>query len=338
MAPFMAKVLLVTQTEEGAKDAFFQRGSYNRLKQGAQSPASRHSLVEDPAEADIILFAKFHVAFGHLLRKHPFYKAYRDKCFVFAVDVVAVPIVPGVYASLEKSWHWRSRTRAGFYLSAMENPYVVFDPAPVGHDFLYSFMGATNTWPTRAELGKLQHPRGFFLDTSSESLPILRAGTDEQRGVFWKRYADIMRRSQFVLCPRGLATSSIRLFETMQMGRVPVILSDEWIPPDGPRWDEFSIRIRESDVMNIPKILEEREKEAAALGLKAREEWERWFSPDVVCNTVVDWCLEIKRTRRLPEFLSSSLVYFQIPLRPNILRAYLRHWKKRVVDKFAAKQ
>jgi Exostosin family len=333
----MAKVLLVTQADEGTKDSSFLRGSYNHLKRSAESGLSYHSLVDDPAEADIILFAKFHVSFGYHLQQHPFYKGYQDKCFAFAVDVVAVPIVPGVYSSLEKSWHFRDRTRAGFYLSAMENPYLEFAPGPIERDLLYSFMGATNTWPTRAALAKLNHPRGFFLDTSSESLPIMSAGTDEQREAFWKRYADIIRRSKFVLCPRGMATSSIRLFETMQMGRVPVILSDEWVPPDGPCWDEFSIRIPEKEVLNLPQILEKREGEALRLGLKARQEWERWFAPEVVFNTVVDWCLDIKKSRRVPEVISRLAVYPNIVARPKVLRAYARFWKNKLTGQLDSK-
>jgi hypothetical protein len=327
----MAKVLLLSQAEEDPQDDSFFRGAYTRLRQSYELGKSRHTLVDDPKEADLILFAEIRLLFAYNIRHHEYYKPFRDKVFAYSVDDNIIPMVPGVYASLEKKWYLPRRSRPGFYLSILENPYTDFDPAPVQRDFLFSFVGSVRTWPVRAILAQLDYPRSIFIDTSKESLPILSGGTAEQRSVFWKKYADIGRRSKFVLCPRGAGTSSIRLFEMMRMGRAPVILADEWVPPIGPKWDEFSIRVPESEAMNIPKILEEREGEADALGLKARQEWERWFAPEVVFDTVVDWCLEIKASRRLPEYFSRMAVYPQI-LRPHFFRAYIRFWKTLILE------
>ncbi len=322
----MSKVLLLSLAEETPEDNSYLRGAYTRLKESANLGRSRHELVDDPGVADIILFAEMHLIFAFKVRRHPYYKSYREKCFAFSIADYVLPFVPGVYASIEKKWYSPRRVRTGCYLSIQENPYANFDPAPTGQDLLYSFIGSANTSPTRASLSRLQHPRSIFIDTSSESLPILSAGTPEQKAAFFKRYADIARRSKFVLCPRGMGTSSIRLFEMMRMGRAPVILADAWIPPEGPRWEQFSIRIPEAEAPNVPRILERRENEAVAMGLKAREEWQRWFSPEAVFNTVVDACLEIKAARRLPEFLACLMIYPQL-LRPHFFRAYLRSLK-----------
>jgi len=67
------------------------------------------------------------------------------------------------------------------------------------------------------------------------------------RDLFTKEYAKAILNSQFVLCPAGWGPATYRLFETMEMGRVPVTLSDEWVPPPGPRWDEFSIALAMSN-------------------------------------------------------------------------------------------
>jgi hypothetical protein len=323
----MAKVLLLSVAEEDPQNDSFYRGAYTRLNQSAGMGKSRHCLVDDPAEADLILFAEMHIYYyASLIWRHPHYKYFREKCFAFAIDDRLIPFLPGVYASIEKSWYLSRRVRSGFYLSILENPYTHFDPAPIERDLLYSFVGSVITSPVRTALAKLVHPRGLFINTSRESLPILSDGTPEQRTVFWKKYADIASRSKFVLCPRGAGTSSIRLFEMMRMGRAPVILADEWVPPEGPAWEQFSIRIPENKARHVPQILEEREAEAAALGLKAREAWERWFSPEAIFNTVVDGCLEIKASRRLPEYLARLTVYPQM-LRGHFFRAYLRSWK-----------
>ena len=67
-----------------------------------------------------------------------------------------------------------------------------------------------------------------------------------------KFYLSTLLDSRFVLCPRGYGTSSYRLFETMRLGRVPVIISDEWVPPLGPSWLNCSIRISEKRVRELP--------------------------------------------------------------------------------------
>jgi hypothetical protein len=322
----MAKVFLLSVFKEDPSDNSFQRGAYIALKRSADMGKSRNTLVDRPEDADIILFAELHLTFAFQVRRHPYYKAYREKCFAFSIADHAIPFVPGIYASIEKSWYSPRRVRSGFYLSVLENPYTRFDPTLVERDLLYTFIGSVKTAPVRAKLATLQHPRSLFIDTSKESLPIQIAGTDEQRAAFWKRFADVASRSKFVLCPRGEGPSSMRLFEMMQMGRAPVILSDEWVPPVGPKWEEFSIRIPESQFASVPEILEKREGEAVALGLKARQEWEKWFAPEVIFDTVTDWCLQIKESRRVPERLAALALYPQILRRPFFKR-YLKSWK-----------
>ena len=98
-----------------------------------------------------------------------------------------------------------------------------------------------------------------MLDTYAESLavrhgeqPLLSPG--ESRA----RYVGSIKDSAFVLCPRGGGTSTFRLFETMMLGRVPVILSDQWVPRVGPDWESFSLRVMERDVSKVPRLLESR--------------------------------------------------------------------------------
>jgi hypothetical protein len=66
------------------------------------------------------------------------------------------------------------------------------------------------------------------------------------------------------------------------MGRVPVILSDDWVAPDGPTWLDFSIIVSESKIHELPEIIERYEAQAFTMGKLAREAWEKWFSPDII--------------------------------------------------------
>ena len=54
------------------------------------------------------------------------------------------------------------------------------------------------------------------------------------------RFREVLEASKFVLCPRGQGTSSIRLYETLASGRVPVIIADDWVARRGPDRDRCS--------------------------------------------------------------------------------------------------
>src|SRR2546430_7005512 len=56
--------------------------------------------------------------------------------------------------------------------------------------------------------------------------------------------------------PRSTLFPYTTLFRS---GRVPVIVSDDWVEPTGPNWDEFTIRVPEGAVADIPRLLESRE-------------------------------------------------------------------------------
>ena len=121
-----------------------------------------------------------------------------------------------------------------------------------------------------------------------------------------------MVNSRFTLCPRGAGTSTFRLFETMKAGRVPVILSDDWVPPEGPAWSSFSITVPEHHVNRLPGILEAHEHAADVMGRTARQEWDLWFSETASFTRIVDWCLSIQQSRRLPERVMRVAVLWQL--------------------------
>ena len=87
-------------------------------------------------------------------------------------------------------------------------------------------MGSIRNSPVRRDLAQLSHPRAFFKNTSDEFELLLQLRLSQRdRLDYYRRYAELTKASKFVLCPRGVGASTIRLFETMRMGRVPVILS-----------------------------------------------------------------------------------------------------------------
>ena len=288
-----------------------------------------HRLTNDPDAAEVILFVESYGAGWHFerVRRHPLTRRYREKTFIFCSNPYVIPFLPGIYTALDRRWASR-RTISGFHLGATENEFATFTPPTADLAYLYSFVGSIENAAVRRQLATLAHGRSYFQDTSAEFARVLQREMDAaERRDYHRRYADVTKASKFVLCPRGLSVSSIRLFETMKMGRAPVILSDGWVEPPGPAWKRFALRIPERDFARLPGILEEREHEAAAMGELARQEWLEWFAEDTAFHTAVEWCLRIKAQRRVPEQLARWPVYLQY-LRPFHFRRVLRQrWR-----------
>ena len=143
---------------------------------------------------------------------------------------------------------------------------------PAEPDLLFSYLGRLGH-PVREAIVQLRHPRALIEDTSR--LSFFGAATEEVSAQK-RRYADVLRRSKFVLCPVGSGASSFRLFETMAAGSVPVIVSDSWVPPLGPKWEDFSVIVPERKLRDIPAILEIRERDFTSMAKAARAAWEEW--------------------------------------------------------------
>lgn len=248
-----------------------------------------HRTTDDPSGADLILFVEVSAnagAYFERVRRHPLRRTHPDKTYLFSSTDRFIPFLPGIYASLERSWFRSEWNRAGHYLGIRERGELCYQAGSVAPSYLFSFVGSTATHPVRRRLLELKHPDGLLLDSAADELVI----APEQ---YEQRYARSLKESAFVLCPRGGGTSTFRLFEAMMVGRAPVIVSDEWVAPQGPDWERFSVCVREADIARIPAILRERESDAAGMGAVARSAWLDWFSDTTSFHRIVEWCLEL---------------------------------------------
>ncbi|MFT7580654.1 MAG: hypothetical protein ACI9MR_002327 [Myxococcota bacterium] len=254
-----------------------------------------HTVVADPADADIILFVE-RTWFSEV-RRHPVLAKYRDRCMLFNGIDAAVPFLPGIFPALERQHSDPSRTRAGPYLRNIGRRSLPVDDgigtATGERPFLYSFVGGLSTHDVRYEIAALSEPDALVIDTSQSKHIVKR----DERAVdpYWHFFVTQTRRSDFVLCPRGMAVSSLRVFEAMQLGRAPVIIADGWVDPPGVDWQSFAITVAEADVLRLPQLLRARRHEAVERGALARAAWEARYAPDVIFHWVVETLLDIRR-------------------------------------------
>lgn len=283
----------------------------------------QHTLTDDPVEADLILFGEMGTSgqLAEMVRAHPYYRRFAEKCFVFDSGDLLLPTVPGIYASLTKDQYRLGYTRTGFYLYLIENAFITSRPCSGNEKHLASFVGSRNTHPVREGLFELGRSDICVKDTSSLSQRTTYHGDPSERARFWAEYADAIADAKFSLCPRGRGVGSIRLYESMKMGRACVILSDDWQPNDGLSWSEFSIIVPENQVRRIPEILERNEHRAVTMGARARQAWEARFSEQVRFHHVVELCLDI-RSQASNHWLARQLRFIRQAGNPKHFRRY----------------
>lgn len=184
-------------------------------------------------------------------------------------------LVPGLYCSLTKRLPW-ARSWA-FVLDDVN----LTEGESCDRPYLYSFIGRLSTHPIREKICRLD----------GADTPCLDISLGPQRFGYWDykdTFSSVLRESYFVLCPRGIGSSSMRVFETMRAGRVPVIISDDWIEPPCGDWARFSIRVSEREIERIPEICACNRNQAAAMGDLAQRTFVQHFSPSTFLDSALD--------------------------------------------------
>ena len=302
-----------------------------RLRASAlKSQPACHGLVDFPELADVILFSDAQTIDQSDIRDHELTRRFPDRIFVYSALDKVVPHFPGVYTSAERGWFISTRMKAGVYVKVISHNWIEYSETNAAErPYLFSFLGSFDTHPVRRKLAELRTARGLIRDTSQDEGRGFGKSTATYQD-WQKAYFESIRDCAFVLCPRGVCPSSYRIFEAMRAGRVPVIVADAWIPPIGPEWSDFSIRVPECAISELPQILEKIEPRAGEMGRRARLEWERWFSDLTIFQTIVEWCLELQGKGNISRSLSSALPYLHYA-RPFFFRHAILARAKRMI-------
>jgi len=293
------------------------------------STSKKVQLVDDPEEADLILFVESHrndARSGHFLggvRETPIYQKFTNKVAVYSGRDVAFPIIPGIYPSLTIP-----KARG---LSCIGGPYIT-DPNPFLEAFtwngkiswLAAFQGSCKGKNVRQKLLALSNETIQVIDSGEDFVRAIRENSQEELNALKMQFVQQMYESKFVLCPRGSGASSFRIFEAMQIGRAPVIIADGWLPPPGPDWQRFAIFVSEDSLERLPEILKTHEARWQEMGEMAQRAWFQFYSPQHLGETIVLQTFNIvnnsARKRLLHRLISSS--HFLFPENIRMWRMY----------------
>lgn len=113
-----------------------------------------------------------------------------------------------------------------------------------------SFVGSRNTHPIRMDMcNHLSGKDGYKISVGNWSTEVPMDN--------FQRFLDITCSSKFGLAPRGYGKSSFRMYEILQLGTVPVYISDiHYLPwTDELNWNDFCVPVNEDEIEDIDDIL-----------------------------------------------------------------------------------
>ncbi len=122
-------------------------------------------------------------------------------------------------------------------------------PAPK-KDIYYSFIGFIKTHPVREKLFHIKHPPNCTMIRRNDWHFSSNSSAEKNQ------YKNVLSRSRFSLCPRGTSPNSMRFWESLQAGAIPILISDALKLPEVIDWNTCIIRVAEKDVNQIPSILQ----------------------------------------------------------------------------------
>ena len=113
-----------------------------------------------------------------------------------------------------------------------------------------SFVGSRNTHPIRMDMcNHLSGKDGYEISAGNWSTTV--------RMDNFEKFLDITCSSKFGLAPRGYGKSSFRMYEILQLGTVPVYISDVHYLPwtDELDWNDFCVPVNQDEIGDIDTIL-----------------------------------------------------------------------------------
>lgn len=124
-------------------------------------------------------------------------------------------------------------------------------PAELKNIF-YSFVGVAFTHPLRKKLFAIKHAADcIVIERSSWHW---RSSLKQQE---WQKneYKDILSRSRYALCPPGAGPNTLRFWEALQAGAIPVVFGDtSWLPSDFD-WHSCVVFMNEKDISKVDRVL-----------------------------------------------------------------------------------
>ncbi|MEO6228727.1 MAG: exostosin family protein [Ferruginibacter sp.] len=246
----------------------------------------------DATEADAIIiqekFSYKNFRFINELMADVIVSKYLHKVFTINCDDCATGLLRGLYTSLPTS-RFNKLLHVSVPFSYFPNELVLqHNQNSVEPKYLATWRGNTKSNKLRPKMISTLNSFKYKLENTDSWL---NHDKDEKQ-----QYVDLLLDGKFSLCPGGWAPVSFRIYESMALGRTPVIIADDFKEPAGPDWSKFAFFYPENKINELDKFLTTNASKYEDMGKAAYHAWKQYFSPDVLMDYYASSLLSLIKT------------------------------------------
>ena len=120
---------------------------------------------------------------------------------------------------------------------------------------------------------------------------VIYEGKDKSDSVCEMEYKEILMNSKFTLCPSGSGPNSIRLWEVLSFGSVPVLLADTLVLPKiEENWEDSIIFWKENEIENLYNYLKKiDDKILVKMSDNGRKLYEKYFCEEKMNQVILNY-------------------------------------------------
>jgi len=211
-----------------------------------------------------------HISFRQLI---PLFKALKINYLFTPHKIIGEDIIEGIYIISCPLYavNIEDNNRNDLFRDKDLSFFLNFD-----RKYLYSFQGAYDKrWylsEVREKIFTMEHPENTYIkhigDWHFEKIVYNdkqningELNTSDNHNNETMEYNELLLNSRYTLCPSGSGPNSIRFWEALAIGSIPILLSDTLDLPENELWDKAIIKIKEKDLDNMINILNKISKE-----------------------------------------------------------------------------
>lgn len=220
------------------------------------------------------------------------------------------------------------------------------DMQTIPRKYLYSFQGAHNISLSnvRERIFVMTHPENCFVkdiggwhfdnvvynELQNSEYALNESDSDKERTV---KYNQLLLDSRYTLCPSGSGPNSIRFWESLAVGSIPVLLADTLELPSHELWDKAIVRIPENKLEELPKFLstisEEKEEEMRKNCMKLYEYFkDNYINNNIPNKTILNNSISTMNTVTQTEIKSNTIfTSYKCDIKDPIIQKILNKWK-----------
>jgi hypothetical protein len=152
-----------------------------------------------------------------------------------------------------------------------------------------SFVGQishkNNISNVRSDIKKYLTNEKYFIKINNEwfyQKNVYSNKNNSSESVYDTDYKNIIMESKYSLCPSGTGPNSIRMWEALSFGSIPILLSDELVLPSLPHvnYDEFLLIWKENEIYKLDNYLKNLDdKKIKKMSKKCISIYNKYFSP-----------------------------------------------------------